>query len=95
MADDRKPKRMPVKINDEVLKGVYSNSLMVLHTRNEFVIDFATMFPPQGSVNARIIVRPESIKRMAQALVENIDKYEARYGEIKLPPPAEDFPEFS
>lgn len=95
MADDKKPKRMPVKINDEVLKGVYSNSLMVLHTRNEFVIDFATMFPPQGSVNARIIVRPESIKRMAQALQENIDKYEARYGEIKLPAAAEDYPEFS
>ena len=95
MAEDKKPKRMPVKINDEVLKGVYSNSLMVLHTRNEFVIDFATMFPPHGSVNARVIVRPESIKRMVKALQENIDKYEARFGEIPLPAPSEEYPEFS
>jgi hypothetical protein len=96
MSDPKKGKRLSIKISDEVLRGVYSNSLMVMHTDKEFVFDFLSMFPPQGSVNARVIVRPESAKRMLKALRENVDRYEARFGEIQVPDGgAEETPEFS
>ena len=87
MADDKKkPKRMPVKIPDHVAGGVYANSMMVLHTEREFALDFLNMLPPQGTVTARVIVRPENIKRMLKALQDNVERYEARFGEIKIPP---------
>jgi hypothetical protein len=96
MADGKKQKRLPIKINDQVLKGVYANSLMVMHTEREFVLDFLSMFPPQGSVNARVVVRPESLKRMIRALKDNVDRYEARFGEIPTPDPESDeVPEYS
>jgi len=79
MADKRE---MKVKMPDEVLPGVYSNQMMVSHTREEFVIDFLNLFPPQGVVNARVIVSPGHLKRMIRALRENLSRYETRHGPI-------------
>ncbi|MHC4448202.1 MAG: DUF3467 domain-containing protein [Planctomycetota bacterium] len=79
MADKRE---MQVKMPDNVLPGVYSNQMMVSHTREEFVIDFLNLFPPQGVVNARVIVSPGHLKRMIRALRENLSRYETRHGPI-------------
>ncbi len=96
MAENKKPRRLPIKISDEVLRGAYANSLMVMHTEREFVLDFVSMFPPQGTVTARVVVRPENAKRMLKALSENVDRYEARFGEIKAQAPDPEIaPEFS
>ena len=78
-----------IKINDETLKGVYSNTMQVLHTKEEFVMDFMDVFPPNGIVAARVITSPGHMKRIARALQENITKYEAKFGAIeesKAPP---------
>ena len=72
-----------IKISDEVLKGVYANMMMVAHTKDEFVLDFINMFPPQGSVNARGITSPTHLKRVVAALADNIKKYESQFGVIK------------
>jgi hypothetical protein len=56
--------------------------MMVSHTREEFVIDFLNLFPPQGVVNARVIVSPGHLKRMIRALRENLSRYETRHGPI-------------
>ena len=79
MADKRE---MKVKMPDDVLPGVYSNQMMVSHTREEFVIDFLNLFPPQGVVNARVIVSPGHLKRMIRALRENLTRYETQFGPI-------------
>jgi len=79
MADKR---QMNVKMPEHVLPGVYSNQMMVSHTREEFVIDFLNLFPPHGVVNARVIVSPGHLKRMIRALQENLSRYETRYGTI-------------
>ncbi len=71
------------KINDDVLKGVYSNSMQVAHTKEEFVIDFMNMFPPHGIVNARVITSPGHLKRIIRALSENLAKYESQFGTIQ------------
>lgn len=72
-----------VKITDEVLKGVYANMMMVAHNKEEFVLDFMTMFPPSGIVNARILTSPAHVKRIVAALNDNIQKYEQQFGKIK------------
>jgi len=78
------------KISDDVLRGVYSNSMMVTHTREEFVLDFINNLPPEGIVTARIVTSPGHLKRIIRALTDNLSKYEATHGEVKeAPEPSE------
>ena len=79
MADDRS---IPVKIADEVLRGAYANQMVVRHTREEFVLDFLSVFPPEAVVNARVVVSPGHMKRILRALEDNVLKYEASHGRI-------------
>lgn len=72
-----------IKISDEILKGAYSNTMQVMHTKEEFVMDFMSMFPPNGIVAARIITSPGHMKRIIRALQENIAKYETKFGAIE------------
>ncbi|RLC27921.1 MAG: DUF3467 domain-containing protein [Deltaproteobacteria bacterium] len=87
MAEESKEIR--VEFPKELMGGVYSNNMAVAHTREEFVLDFLMVAPPSGSVNARIIVSPSHVKRIVQALQDNIAKYERTFGPI---PGAEEFP---
>ena len=83
-----------VKLTDDVLGGVYSNSMQVSHTREEFVLDFMSIFPPAGKVNARVIISPGHMKRIILALQENLRKYEAQFGAImEAPEPPARIPE--
>jgi len=86
----KKPE-LSVKMPDDVLPGVYSNQMVVSHTRDEFLIDFINMFPPQPVVNARVIVSPGHLKRMIRALTDNLARYEKRFGPIlEAEPPQAD-----
>ncbi len=88
MSDKRE---FPIKLPDNVLPGVYSNQMVVRHTRDEFLLDFIGLFPPQGVVNARVIASPGHLKRMIRALQENLSRYETRFGPIiEAKPPKPD-----
>ncbi len=56
--------------------------MVVSHSRDEFLLDFATVFPPDGVVTARVFVSPDQVKRMIAALKENFGRYEAAHGAI-------------
>jgi hypothetical protein len=84
-----KKRELSVKMPEDVLPGVYSNQMMISHTREEFVLDFINLFPPEGVVNARVIVSPGHLKRMIRALVDNLGRYESRHGVVtEAAPPA-------
>jgi hypothetical protein len=72
-----------VKISDEELKGRYSNLLRITHTREEFILDFINLVPPQGIVTARIVTSPGHLKRIIRALAANLDRYEQAFGPIQ------------
>ena len=74
--------QVQVKLPDDVLKGVYSNNMQVMHTKEEFVLDFMNIFPPQGIVSARVLVSPQHFKRMVAAVNDNLKKYEDQFGKI-------------
>ena len=75
-----------VKITDDELKGRYSNLLRVTHTREEFVLDFIHLMPPQGIVSARIVTSPGHLKRIIGALSDNLARYERTHGVIDEAP---------
>lgn len=86
---DEPAQGVDVKISDEELKGRYSNLLRVTHTREEFILDFINLAPPQGVVTARVISSPGHAKRIIQALQTNLAQYEKTYGVIlEAPAPA-------
>lgn len=78
-----------VKITDEELRGRYSNLLRVTHTRDEFVLDFINLMPPQGIVSARIVTSPGHLKRIIRALSSNLARYEETHGTVAEAPEPE------
>jgi len=81
--EKEKAKKLSVKFPETLVGGVYSNSMSITHTKDEFILDFYMMAPPQGVVVARIITSPGHIKRVSNALNGNITKYESKYGPIQ------------
>ena len=75
-----------IKISDEELKGRYSNLLRITHTREEFILDFINLVPPQGVVTARIVTSPGHMKRIVKALATNLSRYEEAHGPIEEAP---------
>lgn len=75
-----------VKITDDELKGRYSNLLRITHTREEFILDFINLVPPQGIVTARVVTSPAHLKRIVRALSANLERYEKMFGVIEDTP---------
>jgi hypothetical protein len=59
---------------------------MIGHSEGEFIVDFIFLQPqmPKAKVRSRIIVSPAHAKRFLAALQDNIAKYEARFGPVKV-----------
>jgi hypothetical protein len=83
------------KVNIELpadLEAIYANFAMITHSPSEVIIDFARVLPnaPKSKVHARIVTTPMHAKLLLRALTENLKKYEAQFGEIKLPSGGDD-----
>lgn len=70
------------RISEAVLAGVYANQMVVSHSREEFLLDFVNIFPPEGVLTARVFVSPPQLERMIRALAGNFGRYEATHGTI-------------
>jgi hypothetical protein len=69
------------------LQPVYGNLARIAHAPAEFVLDFARFLPGDGkaTITSRVIMTPIGVKLLAQALNENIARYEATFGRINIP----------
>ncbi len=78
--------RLNIAIDEAVGEGTYANLVLIAHTAAEFVLDFARVTPgvPKTKVQSRIIMTPQHLKGFAKALQENVERFEERFGEIKL-----------
>jgi hypothetical protein len=72
------PENLPVE---------YVNLVRIAHSASELVFDFAHALPGiiPARVQSRIVMSPLSAKLFARALLENLNRYEASYGEIHIP----------
>jgi hypothetical protein len=80
---EKKEKELKVRFPEKLMGGSYANHMIVLHTREEFIMDFIMASPPAGNVTARVITSPGHMKRIIKALEGNVKKYEEKFGEIK------------
>ena len=83
----KKDNQLQIELKEDVAEGIYSNLAIIAHSNSEFVIDFVRMMPgvAKAKVKSRIVMTPEHAKRLAIALQDNLLRYEAQFGEIRLP----------
>ena len=91
--ENKSSNQINIELSEETAEGIYANLAMIAHSSSEFVIDFIRLMPgvPKAKVKSRIVITPEHAKRLLHALEENIDKYEATFGEVKQ---VEEMPRF-
>ena len=77
-------KKIDIKVDENVAVGQYSNLAAIRHSREEFIFDFAFLFPdgPAGKLLSRIIFSPAHAKRFLEALAANVRSYEETNGPI-------------
>lgn len=86
MEDNKKAPSMEIELKENVAEGVYSNMSLIAHSSSEFVLDFISLLPGVGKaqVRSRVVMAPEHAKRLMLILRDNINRYEANFGEIEL-----------
>ncbi|MFC2062212.1 DUF3467 domain-containing protein [Elusimicrobiota bacterium] len=86
VTEKNQPREIKINVDNEMALGKYASLCSILHKDDEFLFDF--MFMPPGTNEARVVSRvitsPAHAKRLNMALMDNIKKYEKKYGEIKL-----------
>ncbi len=87
-------RKMQITADNETRRAQYSNLALISHRKEEFVIDFLFVDPQAQStaeqgraiLTSRVVVNPGHMKRLYQAIGENIQRYEKNFGTIVLPP---------
>lgn len=81
MTDESK---LRLELTPEAVDGVYTNFSVITHTGGEFIIDFARTVPGKSvaKVYSRIIMSPINFKLFSQAVSENLQNYERKFGKI-------------
>jgi hypothetical protein len=77
----------PRIIVPEGMEPAYANLARISHSPADIVIDFAHILPGETTANirARVVMTPLSAKLLLRALIENLGRYEAAFGEITVP----------
>jgi len=75
-----------IELGEKEAEGIYSNLAIISHSPAEFIIDFTRIVPgvPKAKVHARIITTPQHAKMLMKALKDNIEKFEAKFGDINI-----------
>ena len=94
--DKKNIQQINIELDSDVSNGEYANFVVVTHSPAEFVLDFTRILPgvPKAKVHSRIIKAPPHAKTFLRALSDNVNKFESKYGEIKLPKNEEGFSPF-
>jgi hypothetical protein len=82
--DIKKGKEKQIAAPLEKLPGVYTNSAVIHHTKNEFVLDFILDVAGQANFVSRVITSPYHMKRLNNVITNNLKHFEEKFGEIKI-----------
>lgn len=92
--EEQNENQLNIELSEDIAEGIYANLAIITHSNAEFVMDFIRVMPgvPKAKVKSRIVVTPEHAKRLLSALEDNIAKYEAVNGRIKIQNEPSGFP---
>lgn len=72
-------------VPSNVARGTFSTGAVVLQGQHEFIVDFLLRMQQPQQVAARVVLPPGVVAQFIQALQENIQKHEDRFGGIPMP----------
>ena len=80
------PRQLKIEVPPD-LAPTYVNMARISHSPAEIILDFACILPgdPKTTVISRLLMSPLGAKMFLRALGENLTRFEATFGEIKLP----------
>ena len=94
MSDSTDPKdqleapqqQLQIELGEKEAEGIYSNLAIITHSPAEFIIDFTRVTPgvPRARVLSRIIMTPQHMKLLMNAMRENMERYESQFGEVRV-----------
>ncbi len=78
--------QLQIELGEKEAEGIYSNLAIITHSPAEFIVDFTRVTPgvPKARVLSRIIMTPQHMKLLLNAMRENVERYESQYGEIRV-----------
>ncbi|MFA6999985.1 MAG: DUF3467 domain-containing protein [Candidatus Paceibacterota bacterium] len=85
--ETEQPQQIQINTADEISRGRYSNSLLVSHSPEEFILDWLLNSPNGPHLVSRVIMTPGNVKRVFEALKVNIAQYEEKFGAINVVEP--------
>lgn len=67
-----------LKLNDDVVSGIYANTVMISHSAAEFCFDFITNFYPRSAVACRVYLSVPQVPRLLETLERAFDQLKQR-----------------
>jgi hypothetical protein len=72
------------RVPEKVAKGIFCTGQVILDSPKEFVVDFLQGLTRPFQVVSRVVMTPQTITELSEALQKNLDMYTKAYG---APPP--------
>jgi hypothetical protein len=84
--EEQNENQINIELSEEVAEGIYANLAIITHSSSEFVLDFIRVMPgvPKSKGEIAHYITPEHAKRLLTALEDNIEKFEAVNGRVKI-----------
>jgi hypothetical protein len=67
-----------LKLPDELLSGVYANTVMIAHSPAEFYFDFITNFYPKSAVSCRVYLSAPQVPGLLNTLTRSFQQYQQK-----------------
>jgi hypothetical protein len=74
------------RVPERVAKGIFCTGQVILDSPKEFVIDFLQGLTRPHQVVSRVVLTPQTVGELIDALQQNLDMYSKAYGPPPPPP---------
>jgi Protein of unknown function (DUF3467) len=81
-----------LKLSEDLLSGVYTNAVMIVHTPAEFCLDFITNFYPRSAVACRVYMAAPQIPGLLNTLTRSYQQYQQKANQPQQPSRPHDAP---
>jgi hypothetical protein len=75
-----------LKLPDEMLSGVYANTVVISHSPAEFCFDFVTSFYPRSAVSGRVYLSTPHVPELLDSLIRALQQYQQKQQQQQQPP---------
>ena len=81
-----------LKLQDDIMSGVYANAVMIAHTPSEFCFDFITNFYPKSAVSCRVYLSAPQVPRLLETITRSFQQYQQKLAAQRPPNPPDSLP---